>query len=105
LATVLHAHLKQPVPDPRDRAPSVPTALAEVALRLLEKSPRDRFASAREVSSTLHAWRVRVTAPPRRASDGGRTAASNVVAPAPRRALAGGARFVGREDALEAVLS
>ncbi len=105
LATVLHAHLKQPVPDPRDRAPAVPTALAEIALRLLEKAPRDRFASAREVTSALHAWRSRVTAPPRRPSDGGRTAASSVVAPAPRRALAGGARFVGREAAIDAVLA
>lgn len=53
---VLTAQLNDPVPDPRDIAPDTPGPLAEIAVRLLEKDPADRFASARAVSDALGAW-------------------------------------------------
>lgn len=43
------AHLELPPARPRDLMPDMPQHLEEICLRLLRKSPRDRFQSAREI--------------------------------------------------------
>ncbi len=43
------AHLELPPARPRDLMPDMPVHLEEICLRLLRKSPRDRFQSAREI--------------------------------------------------------
>ena len=43
------AHLELPPARPRDLMPDMPLHLEEICLRLLRKSPRDRFQSAREI--------------------------------------------------------
>jgi len=52
LAGYLDKHLHRPVRPPRELVPTVPTLLNDVCLRLLSKSPVDRFGSA---SHLLHA--------------------------------------------------
>jgi tRNA A-37 threonylcarbamoyl transferase component Bud32 len=55
-------------PAPSAVRPGVPAVLSDLILRLLEKDPADRPASAREVAATLRAVDGRpVAAPPRRA--------------------------------------
>jgi len=46
-------HRNTPAPDPRERVPEIPAALAELVLRLLSKQPADRPQSAGEVASVL----------------------------------------------------
>ncbi|MEM9409369.1 MAG: protein kinase [Acidobacteriota bacterium] len=45
---ILIAHLQQPVPDPRHKAPSIPEAAATAIRRALSKRPDERYASAGE---------------------------------------------------------
>lgn len=45
---ILIAHLQQPVPDPRRKAPQVPEAAATAIRRALSKRPDERYASAGE---------------------------------------------------------
>jgi eukaryotic-like serine/threonine-protein kinase len=47
--------LKDPLPDPRTRAPEVPARLAEAVLRAAAKNPDDRFASAEDFAAELDA--------------------------------------------------
>ncbi|MBN1335262.1 MAG: protein kinase [Deltaproteobacteria bacterium] len=49
LAGYLDLHRHHGAPRPRDRDPSVPAHLDEIAARLMSKNPRDRFQSAQEV--------------------------------------------------------
>ncbi|MED5374652.1 MAG: protein kinase [Myxococcota bacterium] len=49
MAGYLEAHTKQKPPSPRDLEPKVPKHLDEICSKLLEKSPKDRFQSAREI--------------------------------------------------------
>jgi serine/threonine protein kinase len=51
--TILSQHLKEPVRPPSQSRHDVPPALEAIVLRLLEKNPRDRFASAQEVCHAL----------------------------------------------------
>jgi serine/threonine-protein kinase len=54
---LLHAHLSEPVVPPSARAPGVPADLEAVVLRLLAKSPADRFPSASAAAEALAACR------------------------------------------------
>jgi serine/threonine-protein kinase len=50
---VLRMHKSEPAPDPRERRPEIPEALASVILRCLEKEPAQRFANAGELEREL----------------------------------------------------
>jgi serine/threonine protein kinase len=50
---ILAQHLQEAVKPPSQSRAGVPPALEAIVLRLLEKNPRDRFASAREVCDGL----------------------------------------------------
>ena len=56
--TILSQHLEEPVPPPGQSRADLPPALEAVILRLLEKDPHDRFASAQEVCDALEQVRV-----------------------------------------------
>lgn len=57
LGTLL-AHIRKPAEDVRDHRPEVPTWLAAVVARLLERDPADRFGTAEEVLAALTGQRV-----------------------------------------------
>ena len=50
---VIAMHLFEEVRPPRERVPSISPELDQIILRLLQKDPADRFASAQEVSRAL----------------------------------------------------
>lgn len=50
---ILSQHLEEPVPPPSHSRNDIPPALESIVLRLLEKNPQDRFASAQDVSLAL----------------------------------------------------
>jgi type II secretory pathway predicted ATPase ExeA len=50
VAAVEQAHLRAPVPDPRELAPGLPASCAALIQRALAKSPRERHASAQVLS-------------------------------------------------------
>jgi serine/threonine-protein kinase len=54
---VVLRHINDPIPDPRKVAPqrNVPDALAEVAIKALQKDPKDRFQTADELDEALKA--------------------------------------------------
>lgn len=54
IPTVQEAHLRSPVPDPRDHSKSVPPACAVLARRMLAKKPKDRFETADVISREAH---------------------------------------------------
>ncbi len=58
VAGYLDKHLHRPPRPPRDLAPAVPRALEEVCLRLLQKEPADRFASATHLLHVLEGPRA-----------------------------------------------
>lgn len=45
---VMIDHVNTPAPDPRAKNPAIPTGLAQIILRCLEKNPDDRYASSEE---------------------------------------------------------
>jgi eukaryotic-like serine/threonine-protein kinase len=49
------ARLTAPPPDPRQRCPELPRALAELVMRCMARRPEDRFASIEQVASELSA--------------------------------------------------
>lgn len=53
LAGYLDKHLHQPPRPPHELVPAVPRALEEISLRLLQKDPADRFASATHLLHVL----------------------------------------------------
>ncbi len=50
---MIAAHIRDAAPDPRTIDPAVPPALAQIALRCLEKEPAARFQSAGELRNAL----------------------------------------------------
>ncbi len=50
---LLVQHIKEPPPRPQSINPSIPHALEEVILRCMEKSPDDRYQTARELDTAL----------------------------------------------------
>lgn len=52
---ILHAHVHDPVPDPRDFAPEIPDACAQVILKAMAKKPAERYQSAQEMLADLDA--------------------------------------------------
>src|SRR5512140_2364644 len=50
VGAIEQAHLRAPVPDPRDRVPTVPASCAALVKKALSKSPRERQASAQELA-------------------------------------------------------
>jgi signal transduction histidine kinase len=108
---ILRQHLKDPPRDPGELRAEVAGQLSEIVLRLLEKSPDDRFQRAREVAAALDAWLgatgepaalplARRSQPPGRRSTRPPPRGAPWVVAEPRVWLAGGARFVGREREL-----
>lgn len=49
-------HLEGPVPDPRELAPGIPSAMAEVVMRCMAKHPAKRYQSAAELAGELRAF-------------------------------------------------
>lgn len=62
-SAVLVAHVTRPAPPLRSLAPAVPVALAEVADRLLAKSPAARFAASTDVQQALQRAHARLAEP------------------------------------------
>ncbi|HEY0591699.1 MAG TPA: serine/threonine-protein kinase, partial [Thermoanaerobaculia bacterium] len=60
------AHVNEHAPDVRTVRPEVPSWLARVVARLLEKRPGDRYATAADVLADLQRARARVKVPRRR---------------------------------------
>ncbi len=83
-------HLSGPVPDPRRLRANLPEPLAVILERLLRKDPRERFPSAAKLLEELGRAAGRPIAPGEMALGPGGVLAS---------------RLVGREDALERLLS
>ncbi len=50
IVAVQEAHLKLPVPDPRETRSVIPADCAELARRMLAKTPKERFGSAKAVA-------------------------------------------------------
>ena len=92
-------HVTARVPDPRRIDPSHPAWLARFIMRLLEKRPRDRFASARAALAALERRRVRVS--PRV----WRRAAAAVVAAAALAGAVPAARALRRHPAATAAVA
>jgi predicted Ser/Thr protein kinase len=51
--SVAMAHVRKPVPDPREINPDVPDEIAAVVSRAMAKNPGERFSSAREMAVAL----------------------------------------------------
>jgi predicted ATPase/HPt (histidine-containing phosphotransfer) domain-containing protein len=49
----LHCHLSRPAPSARDSAPEVPEALSRLVMKLMSKSPDERYQSARGLLADL----------------------------------------------------
>ena len=70
LAERLRAHMNEPAPNILEIRPDVPTAIAELYFRMMEKHPDARPQTAQDVADTLAAWLASTPAAPR---PGGRT--------------------------------
>jgi serine/threonine protein kinase len=99
LAERLRAHMNEPPPNLLEIRPDVPTAIAELYFRMMEKHPDARPQTAQEVADTLAAWLSSAPAPtrsgarvepPRRAPR--RASAEGSGTPGPRRQPGGVAR-------------
>ena len=70
LAERLRAHMNEPPPNILDARPEVPTAIAELYYRMMEKHPDARPQTAQEVADALGAWLASSPAPTRQAGRG-----------------------------------
>ncbi len=52
-AEVMAKHIADPVPDPRQRRPALSRAASSICMRLMQKSPQDRFPSAISLAEEL----------------------------------------------------
>jgi serine/threonine protein kinase len=96
LAERIRAHMNEPAPHIMDERSDVPSAIADIYFRMLEKHPDARPQTAKEVADSLGAWLAATAAqpssgptePPRRSADSlRRSPGSGKAAPnsAPRR--------------------
>lgn len=53
LVTVIFAHVNEPPPPPRSKNPAIPVGLERIILKLIEKDPAQRYASAHDVIADL----------------------------------------------------
>ncbi|MEX1032586.1 MAG: ATP-binding protein [Cellvibrionaceae bacterium] len=53
LVEIIHAHIAKTPPPPRELNPQVPQALSDIVLKLLSKSPEDRYQSCEGLSRDL----------------------------------------------------
>ncbi|MGH7683248.1 MAG: protein kinase domain-containing protein, partial [Vulcanimicrobiaceae bacterium] len=53
LVSVIFAHVNEPPTPPRNKNPNMPAALERVILKLLEKDPADRYATAADVITEI----------------------------------------------------
>lgn len=65
LAERLRAHMNEPPPNILDVRPDVPTAIAELYFRMMEKHPDARPQSAQDVADALGAWLASAPSAPR----------------------------------------
>jgi len=49
-------HLQEPFPDPEEVNPQIPRALCQIVRKAVEKDPRYRFQTAREMADALNEW-------------------------------------------------
>jgi serine/threonine protein kinase len=56
LAERIRAHMNQPAPNLLEKRPDVPTAIAELYFRMMEKHPEARQQTAQEVADALANW-------------------------------------------------
>ena len=92
LAERLRAHMNEPPPNLLEKRPDVPTAIAELYFRMMEKHPDARPQTAQDVADALAAWLGSTPAtqrsggridPPRRAPR--RSSGEGPATPGPRR--------------------
>ena len=92
LAERLRAHMNEPPPNLLEKRPDVPTAIAELYFRMMEKHPDARPQTAQNVADALAAWLSSTPAtqrtsgridPPRRAPR--RSSGEGQATPGPRR--------------------
>jgi Protein kinase domain len=74
------AHLSGAVPDPRSRVPGLPEECARLVGRLMSREPRQRHASAREVSSELRRLLQALGQEPKAQADGSRARSAAALA-------------------------
>jgi hypothetical protein len=79
LAERIRAHMNQPAPNLLEKRPDVPTAIAELYFRMMEKHPEARQQTAQEVADALANWLAGAT------SSRGRGRSEPPRRPAPRR--------------------
>jgi len=101
----LHAHAAQPPLPPHQRTPSLPPQLSAIVLRLLEKSPDDRYQTAAGVEADLKrclaSWTSSGRVPPFALGARDRSSRLN----SPRKLYGRDAELAHLSDALERVLS
>ncbi len=75
--SIMISHVRDPVPDPRSRVPSMPDDLAEIIRRCMSKDPANRFATPADVRAALHAVSVRLLDPAKAVNPGAAPAADS----------------------------
>lgn len=53
LARIILAHAQAPIPDPRSIDPALPVAVSNITMKMMAKTPAERYQSVREVLDTL----------------------------------------------------
>ena len=64
LVSVIFAHVNEPPTPPRNKNPNLPAGLERIILKLLEKDPADRYATAADVLSDLRQMQNHPTGAP-----------------------------------------
>lgn len=116
LVSVIFAHVNEPPVPPRDKNPNLPAGLERIILKLLEKDPDERYASATEVIADVRALVVNPNAMPsgtgqsKVPAGGGTVVPGQPPTPAPRdlRTVLGSAieaQRTGNVDAVKSMLT
>lgn len=59
---LIHSHLARTPPSPKEVSPEIPEILSSIVMKLLSKSPEDRYQSASGLKADLETCRTRLTA-------------------------------------------